>query len=357
MSKILNNKSLTSRFLTTPCPNSMPQPLISILTPFKNSSQFLSECLDSIIKQTYPHWELLIVNDHSTDDSYELVASFALKDDRIKLLSNNGQGIIEALKLAFASSTGAFITRMDSDDIMVSNKLEMMSQQLQTFGKGHIALGLVDYFCEDTLGEGYSNYEKWLNGLTKTGINYSEIYKECVIPSPCWMAHRDDLIACGAFNSTIYPEDYDLAFRFYKHNLECIPTNHVLHHWRDYNTRTSRTDEHYADNYFLKLKVNYFLELDQDASRPLVLWGAGIKGKSCAKLFKKNKVPFIWICNNPKKIGKHIYGIELHAINALTTLFEPQVIVTVANKKSQKTIITNLQSQDLVKALDYFFFC
>ncbi len=335
----------------------MSKPLISILTPFKNSAQFLSECLDSIINQTYQDWELLIVDDHSSDNSYELVATFAQQDNRIKLCKNSGQGIIDALKIAFSSSSGQFITRMDSDDIMTSNKLEVMANALVAYGKGHIALGLVNYFIEDTLGEGYSNYAKWLNELTETGVNYTEIYKECVIPSPCWMVYRDDLIACGAFDSNTYPEDYDLAFRFYKQGLECIPSKHVLHHWRDYATRTSRTDENYADNRFINLKMDYFLELDRDNSRPLVLWGAGFKGKLCTKLLKKNNMPFIWICNNPKKIGKYIYGVQLHATTTLNALHRPQVIITVANKTSQKRITTILEDHQLMKAQDYFFFC
>ena len=335
----------------------MPRPLVSILTPFKNSSKFLSECLDSIINQTYPNWELLIVNDHSTDDSYELVALAAQKDDRMKLLTNDGHGIIDALKMAFRHSSGQLITRMDSDDVMASHKLETMSKQLKTHGKGHVALGLVNYFSEGVLGDGYSNYEKWLNGLTTTGTNYTEIYKECVIPSPCWMVHRNDLINCGAFDRDTYPEDYDLAFRFYKHGLKCIPSHQVLHHWRDYSARTSRTNEHYADNHFLKLKIEYFLELERDIHRPLVLWGAGFKGKFCAKLLKENKVPFVWICNNPKKIGKHIYNIKLHSIDELSQLRQPQVIITVANKTSQIRITTILDNLQLAKAIDYFFFC
>lgn len=335
----------------------MQKPLISILTPFRNSSSFLSPYLESIINQSYFHWELVIVDDHSTDGSYEVVTSFAQREPRIKLLKTNGHGIIDALRLAFQNSSGQYITRMDSDDLMAPKKLELMLHDLKTHGNGHVALGLVSYFCEGELGEGYKNYEEWLNGLTKSGANYTEIYKECVIPSPCWMVSREDLIACGAFKRDVYPEDYDLAFRFYKNGLKCIPSKQVLHYWRDYSNRTSRTDEHYSDNHFLKLKVHYFLELDYDIIRPLVLWGAGFKGKFCAKLLKKNKIPFIWICNNPKKIGKHIYKAKLHAISTLSQVQQPQVIVTVANKKSQNRITTVLENLQLIKAKDYFFFC
>ncbi|MCB0382128.1 MAG: glycosyltransferase family 2 protein, partial [Psychroserpens sp.] len=113
----------------------MSEPLISILTPFKNTSLFLKECLESICNQTYTHWELLIVDDHSADDSYQIVDDFAKKDSRITLFKNTGSGIIHALRLAFEKSSGSYITRMDSDDIMHPEKLQIMLNDLQQYGR------------------------------------------------------------------------------------------------------------------------------------------------------------------------------------------------------------------------------
>lgn len=335
----------------------MPKPLISILTPFKNTEPYLTDCLDSILKQTYTNWELLIVDDSSTDHSNAIVKSYAQKDTRIKLLMNSGQGIIEALRLAFHNSSGTLITRMDSDDIMTPNKLEVLASQLLTHGKDHVALGLVKYFSDKGISDGYNKYEKWLNNLTRKGNNYAEIYKECVIPSPCWMVYRKDLTKCSAFEPDLYPEDYDLTFRFYENGLSCIPCDQILHYWRDYPTRTSRTHEHYAQNYFLDIKLRYFLKLDYNASRPLTVWGAGSKGKTIAQSLVDNKIPFYWICDNPKKIGKKIYGQELKPFEFLVQLKDPQSIVTVANAHAQKTIRHYMHQQAMIAMKDYFFFC
>jgi glycosyltransferase involved in cell wall biosynthesis len=330
---------------------------ISILTPFKNTTSYLEACLDSIIAQDYEHWELLIVDDHSTDNSYDLVNAYAEKDKRIKLFKNKGQGIIDALRLAFSESSGSFITRMDSDDLMHPKKLSTMLKDLKTHGKQHLALGLVTYFSENGIGDGYAKYESWLNTLTQNGDNYSEIYKECVIPSPCWMLHRDDFLDCGALTPDRYPEDYDLTFRFYKNDIKCIPSNTVLHYWRDYSTRASRTHEHYAENHFLELKVDYFLELNYDNSRPLSVWGAGQKGKKVTKLLKLKGIDFTWICDNPKKIGKHIYDELLYSFEHLKVLERPQSIVTVANTESQAEIKAYFECHGMLTMKDYFFFC
>ncbi|NMH89424.1 glycosyltransferase family 2 protein [Flavivirga algicola] len=335
----------------------MQTPLVSILIPFKNTEAYIEACLTSVLHQTYIHWELIIIDDSSTDSSFSIVEAFAKNDSRIVLLKNQGAGIIDALRLAFKHSKGTYITRMDSDDIMHPTKLGVLVNNLLKHGKQHVALGLVNYFSETGIKEGYKNYEIWLNNLTKTGNNYSEIYKECVIPSPCWMIHRDDLIACNAFNSDRYPEDYDLAFRFYMHHYKCIPCSHVIHDWRDYNSRTSRTHEHYAENHFIDIKLHYFLELDYNPKKTLVVWGAGNKGKTVAKTLIKKEVPFEWICDNPNKIGRDIYGNILKPFSALETIKNPQSIITVANKEAQIEIKNYMNSLDMKNIYDYVFFC
>ncbi|MBE9490098.1 MAG: glycosyltransferase family 2 protein [Bacteroidetes bacterium] len=335
----------------------MQNPLISILIPFKNTAEFLPECLQSVINQTYTNWEVLIVDDGSIDESYNIVKEYENLDSRIQLFKNNGHGIIDALRLAFSKSKGKLITRMDSDDIMTNNKLEVLKTNLQHYGKQHIAIGLVTYFSKNGIGDGYSKYESWINNLTANGVNYSDIYKECVIPSPCWMIHREDLVNADAFNPNRYPEDYDLTFRFYQKGYKCIPCSSVLHKWRDYTTRASRTDPHYAHDYLLDIKIHYFLKLDYDETRPLTVWGAGDKGKTIAKTLVEKEIPFHWICDNPKKIGRDIYGQELKPFEHLELIIKPQSIITVANAEAQKQIRNYLKQLELESMKDYFFFC
>jgi len=335
----------------------MSTDLVSILIPFKNTEAFLPQCLNSVLEQSYKNWEVIAINDGSTDSSKSIVKEFSLQDSRIKVFENIGSGIIKALRTAYANSKGRFITRMDSDDIMTPNKIRVMVDSLLKLKKGHLAVGQVKYFSELGISDGYSRYEKWLNKLTATGDNYSEIYKECVIPSPCWMVYREDLDACGAFEPNRYPEDYDLAFRFYEKGLKCIPCNETLHNWRDYDTRTSRTSEHYAQNYFLEIKLHYFLRLEYDVSRPLTIWGAGKKGKEIAKGLQKRKIDFQWLCDNPKKIGKEIYAKQMQHYSQLKKLKNPQCIVAVANEDEQALIHDYFMQLGHKPMVDYFFFC
>ncbi len=321
--------------------------LVSILMPVKNAAAFLNECIDSIINQSWSSWELIAVHDHSYDDSLKILHQYDGQDPRIKVLENKGHGIIPALQLAFQQSKGTYITRMDADDIMAEDKVELMVRALWEKGENSLAVGHVEYFSHSELGDGYKKYASWLNGLTQSGSNFSEIYKECTIPSPCWMTSRSDLVRCGGFFSEIYPEDYDLAFRFKKAGLSIAPVNKTVHKWRDHPDRASRNDPNYKDNGFIQVKIQHFLEQELSPKSKLVIWGAGRKGKQVARSLLKREVPFTWMTDNLKKIGRKIYGILLRSSNEMCSIEPSQVIVAIAAIESlaliDKTIEENEQ--------------
>lgn len=324
--------------------------------PVKNAAPFLFACLQSIQQQEFVHWELLAVNDHSSDSSLEILQEFSIKDPRIIVFQNPGQGIIEALRHGYANSSGALITRMDADDLMPSCKLKVMHKHLIELGEGHVATGLVEYFSEDTLGEGYRNYANWLNALTRKSANFKAIYKECVIPSPCWMMHRSDLDRIGAFDADRYPEDYDLCFRMYAEKLRLCGSPKILHYWRDHGNRASRNDPNYRDQGFIPLKLHYWFQLERDTSRPLVLWGAGKKGKAIAAQMEQRGAAFTWVCETPNKIGHRIGNTVLKHADSLDELPEPQIIVAVSAPDGQVEIQQKLSDRQLAANEHYWFF-
>ena len=319
--------------------------------PAKNAAFFIEECIQSIIDQTHRNWELIVVDDHSEDQTANVIKSFAEKDSRIKLLKNPGSGIISALQAGYKHSSGIYITRMDADDVMVPIKLQRMRQALVEASAPTVVTGKVEYISEDQLGDGYLQYQNWLNALIDNSQHFKEVYKECVIPSPCWMTTRETFETCGAFDSTIYPEDYDLCFRFYEHGLTVAGVDEVLHNWRDHPARASRTDDNYAKNSFLDIKVNYFLKLDHNSKNQLLLWGAGKKGKKIARLLVKRNVSFIWATNNPNKIGHVIYGHKLQDIESTLQLDSPiQAIIAIADPVAQKAIKQQLKNEPNITA-------
>lgn len=335
----------------------MNNELISILLPVKNAASYLPECLDSICQQSESHWELIAVDDHSTDNSYDILKKYAKLDPRIIVLKNEEKGIISALRKAYSNANGQYISRMDADDIMIVTKLEKLKSKLKAFGSGHISTGLVKYFSKGELGNGYVKYQNWLNALSIQENNYSNIYKECVIPSPCWMVYRQDLDDCGAFDSNTYPEDYDLCFRFYEKKLTVKTVPETIHLWRDYPERTSRNDPNYADIHFFDLKIKYFLSIDYQPEKQLLIWGAGRKGKKLAKILIDHNIKFGWITDNSKKIGHDIYGIKIGSIIDLHKNISFQAIIAVAAKDALEGIYQTLESSFSSKSENFYLFC
>lgn len=98
--------------------------LVSIITPLHNAEDFIGETIESVLSQSYTHFEMLIVNDHSTDSSQKIVEDYCKKDSRIKLYDSDGYGAAVARNLALRKAQGEFIAFLDSDDLWLSNKLE-----------------------------------------------------------------------------------------------------------------------------------------------------------------------------------------------------------------------------------------
>lgn len=325
--------------------------------PVRNEEVYLKDCIDSIIVQSEPNWELIVVDDSSIDNTYNILQQYTLSDSRIKAYRSPGTGIIDALRTGFSYSSGDYITRMDGDDIMEPNKLELLKKALVKAGPRHVATGLVKYFSSDGIAQGYKRYADWLNKLTLAGNNFEDKYKECCIPSPCWMMYRSEFIAIGGFQKDIYPEDYDLCFRMASAKLNIATVSEIIHHWRDYDERTSRNDPNYADQTFMDIKLNHFLKEDHIVNQQLYIWGVGKKGKYAAKFLNEKKIAFKWICNNPKKIGHIIYNVQIESDQILLEKGKQQIIILVASPDDQLDINNRMLTSQLTKNSDYYFFC
>lgn len=323
----------------------------------KDTEPYLKDCLDSIINQTYKNWELIAVNDHSSDRTPEILKEYVAKDTRIKTFDSIRHKLIPTLKEAYADVSGTLINRMDSDDKMPHDKIEILVREWNKYGRGYIIAGGTEHFVDEgEVGGGFRRYEQWLNNVAKSGSHYQEIYMECVIPSHCWIIHKDDFDLVDAFNPEVYPEDYDLCFRFYKHGLKVIGIDKVLHYWRDRSNRISRTWEEYKDNRYFDLKLGYFYELDRDEKRPLVLWGAGKNGKDMAKLLLERESTIHWVCDNERKIGKDIYGIRMEHFDAIPELSNPQIMIVVSSPSDRNHIKKQLKAWDKLPVQDFWLF-
>ena len=333
------------------------QPLVSIIMAVKDTAIYLQECLDSICNQTYTNWELIAVNDHSSDGSDTILKTYAAKEPRIRYFDSDQPRLIPTLQVGYVQAQGSLINRMDSDDRMPEDKISLLVEAWLKYGKGTVIAGGTEHFVDEgVVGGGFLAYENWLNEVARTNSHYEQIYKECVIPSHCWIIHKEDFDAVGAFDPIVYPEDYDLCFRFYQKKLRVVGIDAILHFWRDRSDRISRTWDEYKDNRYFDLKLHYFYQIDRNHARPLVLWGAGRNGKDMAKLLLSYKDTIFWACDNERKIGKDIYGVRLQSFNQIPTLENPQILIVVSSPDGKQEIQEILDGWGKVPVEDYWFF-
>lgn len=100
--------------------------LISIITPCYNSEKYIAETIESVISQVYKNWEMLIVDDCSTDKSLEIASFYAKKESRIKIFKNSkNQGACYSRNFAIKMAQGEYIAFIDSDDLWNSDKLNV----------------------------------------------------------------------------------------------------------------------------------------------------------------------------------------------------------------------------------------
>lgn len=102
--------------------------MVSIIMPAYNSEKYIAEAIESVCNQSYKNWELLIVNDGSTDRTPDILNEYAENDDRIKVFHKENAGVSSARNIALSHARGELVTFIDSDDVYHPNRLERMVQ-------------------------------------------------------------------------------------------------------------------------------------------------------------------------------------------------------------------------------------
>lgn len=205
--------------------NSQPAPLVSVVMPCYNASQFVAEAIESVIVQTYQNWELIIVDDCSTDKSVDIVLDYQRKDNRIKLIRNTepSGSPAEPRNIGIEHSKGEYIAFLDSDDIWMADKLE---KQLAKFGEGDYAIVYVNY---EVIREDGSRTGKIIKRLAFT--DYRQLLKYNSIACSGAILRKERLNGCRF--KKIGHEDYLFWLTLLKKGGLAANTNEVQMIYRE----------------------------------------------------------------------------------------------------------------------------
>lgn len=124
--------------------------LVSIIVPVYNSSKYLSRCIESIVKQSFSCFELLLVDDNSSDDSLIICNKYAEIDDRIRVLHKQNGGVSSARNFGLKYAEGEYITFCDSDDYLKEDYIKLLYEAMKLFGSDMVASGYY-YIDEDEI--------------------------------------------------------------------------------------------------------------------------------------------------------------------------------------------------------------
>lgn len=151
---------------------------ISILTANYNYAQYIEDAINSVLNQTYQDWELIIVDDGSSDNSAEIIKSYCKKDERIKFFQHNNaenKGLKESILLALKNTTGDWIAFLESDDIFEPENLEKKVEIIKKYPQTKLVFNKVKFLSEEKRKQ-QRIYEKTQEKLSKMSFPRNMFY-------------------------------------------------------------------------------------------------------------------------------------------------------------------------------------
>lgn len=251
-------------------------PLVSIVVPTFNHASFLNDAINSIREQTYTHWQAIIVNNFSTDDTIDIVAAF--NDDRIQLINFRNNGIIAASRnYGIRNSVGEFVAFLDSDDVWYPGKLAACVSALQDHN---------DLVCHGELWVGQAMRPREVLYGPRSRATYSKLlYRGNCISTSATVVRRSILVALNGFSERsdfVTAEDYDLWLRIAKlsQRIHFIPQ--LLGEFRRHGSNASNAvlrnmsaELSVISDHFSRQSPSMLNRLKQRRRRGRALYGAG----------------------------------------------------------------------------------
>ena len=167
-------------------------PFFSIIIPVYNTAQFLDRCMNSLISQTFTDFEILLIDDGSTDSSFEICKKWEKKDKRIRVFHQENKGASSARNIGLKNSRGTYIQLVDSDDELLNNCLETIFSLIQLYKEPDIIEFRLNYIGATGI--------KNIQGTTLLdGVYNREYLEERFLPVILQVTQNDEMYY-GIFN-------------------------------------------------------------------------------------------------------------------------------------------------------------
>ena len=332
-------------------------PRVSVLLPVFNGAEYLKPCLESLERQTLSNFEVVAVDDGSTDDSGEILTNWACRDRRFRVLQRAHCGLIQTLNEGLKACRSFLVARMDADDIAHPERLRLQVNLLENSPEISVASSLVQHFPSHRIRDGFRLYDQWINSLSSDEAMRRERFVESPVGHPSVMFRREVVAAAGGYRDRGWPEDYDLWLRLFEAGKVFAKVPRILLFWRERSNRLSRIDSRYSGRAFLRCKAHFFARGPGAEGTSIVLWGAGPNGKKLHRFLGEEGVPIKAVIDiDSSKIGGRIRGSQVLPPAALPGLLDERTVVVaaVASRGARQLIRSRLVSLDLTEGQDFW---
>ena len=329
-------------------------PLISVLLPVRNAAEYLPEAIASIEAQTYSKYEVVAVDDGSSDDSWFVLQEWAGRDERVKVFRRAPAGIVPALEFARSKATGSYLARMDADDIAGPTRFELQIQLMESDSSLVICGCAIEYFPVERVRDGALRYQSWLNTPATPEEIEKELFVECPLAHPAFFMRADAIAEVRGYRDLGWPEDYDLLLRVWRSGGRLGKVPALLMQWRETPQRLSRIDKRYSLDAFRRCKVHHLISAFPSAVHGVLIWGAGRVGKGFGRELARVGVPVMAYAEvNPRKIGQNIHGAPVLDTDEALRLKNVFHLASVGQEGARQTL-RNLLSRAGYRELENF---
>jgi glycosyltransferase involved in cell wall biosynthesis len=335
----------------------MKRPRVSVLLPLRDAGATLEACLESLAGQTLADFEVVAVDHGSQDHSPALLRKWV---DRLDLHVHRHEGgsLLDALNAGLARCKGALIARMDADDLCLPQRLEEQADWLDQHPETGLLGSRVQLFVGGgELSEGYRAYQDWVNGVQTPEQIARELFVECPLPHPTWMARREAYERLGGYQDPDLPEDYHFVLRCAEAGIGLAKHPLALLKWREHPQRHSRVHPRYKREAFFKLKARFLVKLVL-AGEPAVVWGAGDRGRLLIKCLQDEgaKVALcVGIDEGDGLRATEAHGVKIVLPERLPPVLPGPILVCVGTPGIRPSVYAWMGQRGLVEGRDWWW--
>lgn len=327
------------------------RPAISTVMPIRNCGQWLRPAVESILDQSFTDFELILIDDNSTDGSVEALPT----DPRIRILRHDSSGIVSSLNHGLLNAKGRYIARMDGDDIAFPERFATQIAFFDANPDVDIVGGLIEIFSDDfDIGDGSRFYQDWLNSVISEADINREIFVESPLVHPSVMIRKSLFRQIGLYRDLSWPEDYDLWLRAWLAGARIAKVEEPIVRWREHSQRLTRTDDRYSKKEFIKAK-GWAMSESVLKDRSAIICGTGKTAVKLCDVLLLLGVPVLGFVDiAPNKINKTRRNLPIHSFEDLLNIRADSLIVGAlgargAGGKLRELLVSN----DLIEGQDF----